>query len=820
MSKPKNYTVCPPIRPVEGLSVSENKTKMQGEILEYIKTLLTAGQLCILVQASTGFGKTRIMFQQSLECLVTFFVHHNYTSLVQTREEHKKYQSEHNRTADTPFDPDVIDLSDPKTEVSNVIETINNNILNNRPTHIHVSHLCTNNDRFTCNTQKFVDILHALSQSGLSRYCQSLYDELDTQITPASGGATVRIGISDSKTNQKILYGTMHKPSSTNVFAVQKNSSIPMIGFSATNHVVTTSRLSVLTYDLPQIGLIPVYPIYEQYQDLNLIQDHEGLTPSPENFEKYAPNIENVVKRHELFLVTCPNEKSIKTFMKWFTSWFESLFGRKPKFLVYTSKIPNKHRQQKLKHDCDEVDCIVGIELLCVGFNPATYTSRKVGLHIVFRPFSDKTTIAVSNNRDHDLYLEISATLIQTGGRQRVGGDLVITVYPKKAGEPDKTYYDFAVEVTDIFCEGIRFWGIFSSTGNTDSLRVAQGVLVGMTMVIDKENIKDISPSVRLDCDNMEKRCGRNLITEFHDSKTNGTPFDGDWWALVVEEFIKNPPKPTKAPRRPKSTKKTKVPDVQDQDDQPQDFIPPPMNVQDPELDSITLPPSSPPSPPPNNDDDRSVDTAPLYESHPPGPLDPLNPSTQAPPKTKPNNPNSNPNPHATSKPGRHPRHPHPRPHSHPPHHSNQNGGASGGGQRKDRDFDPEVKRILDGYDTCMFCGGTYFPEETPECAHTLDFSDGGLVTLDNMVRCHGSCHKSWDNHEMVLDPQSPRVWWNPVRRPPRVKIHTEQYANLLRGDNIRRRWEMIKKKWSCTTDAAMYAMMEERGYLSKTIST
>ena len=90
---------------------------------------------------------------------------------------------------------------------------------------------------------------------------------------------------------------------------------------------------------------------------------------------------------------------------------------------------------------------------------------------------------------------------------------------------------------------------------------------------------------------------------------------------------------------------------------------------------------------------------------------------------------------------------------------------------------------------------------------------------MDNMVRCHRSCHASWDTHEMVLDPQSPRVWWNPARPPRRVKIHPEQYANLLRGDNIRRRWEMVKKKWSCTTDAAMYAKMEERGYLSKTIS-
>jgi hypothetical protein len=87
---------------------------------------------------------------------------------------------------------------------------------------------------------------------------------------------------------------------------------------------------------------------------------------------------------------------------------------------------------------------------------------------------------------------------------------------------------------------------------------------------------------------------------------------------------------------------------------------------------------------------------------------------------------------------------------------------------------------------------------------------------VDNLIRCHPGCHKQWDEHQIVLDPQR-RVWWNPRNIAPPM-IRQDQYGNLLTGDNIQKRLVMIKKKWQCTTDAAFYAKMEERGYHNKNI--
>lgn len=743
MSKMTREIECIKIHPTGKTDVDSERTNMQIKGNEAIEFHRMKGRGIVLTQASPGFGKTKMIVTLSHNNPVTFILTANNGLENQMVKDFHYINSGNN--------DQYISLGGNQTE-ENIISIISNNILTGKRSIIFCSNMCNWKGEYTQSTKKFINILCELYNTGTVNKCQVVIDEMDAQMTKLTGCATKGGGFDTCETN-KLAYKKINDIKSVNIFNDLRKYNIFTVGFSGTLHSVTISRLPLLGYNLEEIGTICIYPIEGLYINHKLIH-YKGLKPDLKTFDNLYHYMEQVEKSDGIIMLTFGDKRDIQTFKE----LYHSKTGNEISCIVFTSE--NHKRNLDLNQQCGTVKYILGIKMLCTGFNLSSYTSRKLELHIVFRPLSDKTTNAISNNTDHDLYSPQSPNMIQATCRQRDGG---ITIIPSYYENSVKQLYNILESVADAFVKGCQLWEGLSFIATTDTLRYAQCTLIGFKLNIErKECCDDVRNTIENDCKQMEKICGKNLIYIYYESLSNGSQFDDDYWACVIKQFLDS------------------VCDLTDIHTSLYSVIVEKFPESVPEMDNTSVVTIIDDLVSETNESNISACTLVTHNLY-----EPNEPLTTPMPSYKP-----------------------------PPHKVNDTGEnsrtISSGGMRKQRDFDTNAHIKLNSYTSCGLCITKFYSDDKTENAHVHEHHDGGSHVEDNLLKCCKGCHGHFDDHQIVLDPYG-KVWYS-KRIQLNASVSREQYRNISLT-YIQLRWEAVKIQKKCSSDEEIYKILEERGY-------
>ena len=834
------------------IDVNSMRTDMQKDGVTSIDILRNDRKI-VLLQATPGFGKTKLMGMRAQvpTHLVTFILLPSDTLETQMTKD---------------FKDGGIDVAYISLDSKNIIRDISNNIQEKKHTVIFCSNISHINGKPTKFSQQFIDVLGELHKQNITNLCQVLIDEMDTQLTSLTGGATKDGGFNTSETNT-LAYKNIKTRASVNIFDVLRKYNIFAVGLSGTLHSLTTSRLPLLGYNLEDIGAVCIYPIKELYRNHDL-RYSVNLKPNSKSFEHiYHEYMEQVENSGGIIMLTFPNESYINIFK----AWYLTKTGREMSCVVYTSQ--TKERDSDLKNQIDTLKYIIGIDMLTTGFNLPSYTSRYLDLHIIFRQLSDKATNPISNSPDQfDLYSPQSSIMIQAICRQRQGG---ITVIPspssykkKKDDESSKPQlYDLLVCISKCFVKGLQLWNGFSSVGSTDTLRYAQCTLIGFKLNIEcKECCDNVRKTIEKDCKQMEKKCGKNFMEDVLNASNGGPPIDYDFWAGVIERFLDS---------LCDKEEEVNLPYTQAL---PLDSLPSELVVVRGQNASALLTSVGDRRSPPcitfrhaeevTFDDIRCLEASSInatilrisaWESpsevnlysglgcprasyherdiHLSGlmPRIEVNSSvdvqstqhciavggTEVATMIVPPLPNSSDDlrshkvtgevcpltnhlyePLPSDKPL-----PHPVCFTHS--HIEYSRTITGGGIGKSRGVDTNVHQKLKAYSVCGLCSTEFYPGFITEIAHIHEVRHGGSYSEDNLMHLCKICHAGIDSHQIILDPEG-RAWFTPLL--PLNVVNVEQYCNVSL-DNILRRWDDAKSHNNCSSDEELYRLLEERRY-------
>jgi len=370
-------------------------------------------------------------------------------------------------------------------------------------------HLSSNSGKLSKTTQTFVDVLK-------NHECLVLIDEIDSIITNLTGGMNAKLDHSETvlKSYKKVKLQT----ESLNVFDKIRQYKAKVIGFTGTANNLVSSKLTSTGYCYNEIQIINMYPIKSIYKDIHI---QHGDT-DPENILELYQNEIKSVKFNEKILIVFHSENEIQQCIY----NYKRLHGSNMSCVTITSENKDERLTDAWKEKFDIAKFVLGINLVGIGFDISTFCKgQEFGLVIICRKLSDLISQPLSKNRDHDLHMETSATMLQIMARMRKGGLAII-----HESAEIKNFYNGMLKICKTIRHGRNEMLKVGMTRGTQEERQNQCILLALIQNIKIEGNRKIVIDIVSKLNEIANRDFEEEFIDLDDKLALREGFDPVYW--------------------------------------------------------------------------------------------------------------------------------------------------------------------------------------------------------------------------------------------------------------------------------------------------
>ena len=496
---------------------------LQNKINNIDYNVIIAPGKATLINSGTGSGKTRIIFDlvhKFMNAIDDNKIIHIICSNDTLSQQFKKSYEIHYPDRNKLVKIIGIDLH----KFKKIEKTIDECIIKDITVVLVWPHLSHENGNLSELSNKFVTTISEKQEDGIEQLV--IIDEIHEQLTRLSGGLNPSIYNNKHWVGQhkKVKEQTHNK---LNIFDKIRSKNIPVILLSATLNNILLTKMPSMGYKSNDITIINCMPIRSLSSKTQL--QHIDIT----DYSVIEKEIDNTIQTTEdKVLIVSKSSIEINKLIK---IW--NIKQKKIPYSIYT----NEH---KSIDELNDARIIFSIELMTTGFDSSThFANTKVGLVVILRKFSDKQSNGMSNNDEHECYIDISAKLCQTIGRLRERGKALID----NSFDHIKTLYNVQYNIFNAIKNGYDLSYKISGEPYQDVKNPKEKCLVPISrynqihlnnLIVnirdnDDDDLKVISNRIT----KLEGLTGRNIRNEYLNSIiADGTDdFDSAFW---VENMI------------------------------------------------------------------------------------------------------------------------------------------------------------------------------------------------------------------------------------------------------------------------------------------
>jgi hypothetical protein len=381
-------------------------------------------------------------------------------------------------------------------------------------------HLGTNSGKFTSSTRKFVDLLEYNKSKG----SLVLIDEIDSVITNLTGGMNAKLDHSKNMLDSYIKVKS--QVLSLNLFDKIRRNNAKVIGFTGTANNLVCSKLPSTGYSYEDIHIMNMRPIKSIYENINIIRNDMDPASIIDLYENEIMSVDPDKK----ILIVFRSEDELRDCMNSYTT----RYGRDMPCVMITQKTEDERLTVEWQTKFQASKYVLGINLVGIGFDISTFCEgQEFGLVIICRKLSDSISQPLSKNRDHDLHMETSASMLQIIARMRKGGTAIIP----ESVEID-SFYDGMQEIYYTIRDGRNEMLKVGPPRSTQAERQNQCILLALIQNMRSENNRPVVRNILTKLNQITKR-------QFEDEYLRGD-FDpvywtdriGDVWASFIGEDV------------------------------------------------------------------------------------------------------------------------------------------------------------------------------------------------------------------------------------------------------------------------------------------
>lgn len=411
---------------------------------------------------------------------------------------------------------------------NDIITKIKAALRNSKQPVVLFCHLGTNSGKFTSSTQKFIDVLEYNKTNG----SLVLIDEIDSVITNLTGGMNSKLD--HSKTMLESYIKVRSQVASLNIFDEIRRNNAKVIGFTGTGNNLVCSKLPSTGYSANNIHLMNMRPIKSIYENIHILR---GDTDPSEIFILYENRIASVAPDRKI-LIVFRSEGELRDCM----NSFKRVYEMDMPCVMITQKNEDERLTASWQAKFKASKYVLGINLVGIGFDISTFCEgQEFGLVIICRKLSDSISQPLSKNRDHDLHMETSASMLQIIGRIRKGG---IAIIPMSV-EID-SFYDGMRKVFDTIRDGHNEMLKVGPPRSTQAERQNQCILLALLQNLRPENNRPVVRNILTKLNQITKRCFESECKFVDDKLVLNHDFDpvywtdriGDVWASFIGEDV------------------------------------------------------------------------------------------------------------------------------------------------------------------------------------------------------------------------------------------------------------------------------------------
>lgn len=382
-------------------------------ITEHSDKMLTPGKITF-INASTGSGKTFIGADLALICannnkddkIVAHIISPNIGLSIQTRNAYNLYDGFIEN-----FETIIIDdkLNKNHKKLFEMIDDIHENdkhccLFWPKPSH--------NNNELTTTAELLKKTIEDYNYK--PHVC--ILDEVHEMLTHLTGGLNPSLYNNSEWVKKHDKIRKLKPRNKINLFDIIRDKRVPIICKSATSNNAICSKLHSVGYKSEDILIINSKPFRCSAKKLTIqsmdTRDYDELRKI---FDEYVFNDDNT-----FISVIASSRSDAYLFLR--------KMGVYERGIVYGEYTAN----------CKDIDVlnrakvVISCNLLGTGIDTALLcdnSDRKISLNIILRPFDDKQSNALANNKEHELNVDFPAKLVQSVSRQREGGLCIIDKY-------------------------------------------------------------------------------------------------------------------------------------------------------------------------------------------------------------------------------------------------------------------------------------------------------------------------------------------------------------------------------------------------------